>query len=38
MKILHTYYQINGHIDQNTLSMMTLSALLAKKNYGNKND
>jgi len=35
MKIVHTYYQINGHIDQNTLSMMTLSALLAKKNYGN---
>jgi hypothetical protein len=35
MKIIHTYFQINGRIDQNTLSMMTLSALLAKKNYGN---
>lgn len=35
MRIVHTYYQINGHIDQSTISMMSLSALLAKKNYGN---
>lgn len=35
MKIIHTYFQINGYIDQNTCTMMLLSALLAKKNYGN---
>lgn len=35
MKLIHTYFQINGSIDQKTISMMTLSALLAKKNYGN---
>jgi hypothetical protein len=35
MKIIHTYFQINGYMKQSICSMMTLSALLAKKNYGN---